>query len=170
MWWIALIALAVIAFFVVKAMQSGKAQQHEHDQSGGHGHDESQNEPQIEPQNEPQNDPTSGAHATADVSNNPTGARTAAVAAASAGVAAVASTISGNSESANLATSRALNSGDVTGDIREMLKILNLASPDAARLGISGDQLMALRQGTDSAYPDSNALGDVAAKLRSMLS
>jgi len=62
--------------------------------------------------------------------------------------------------------SSAINSSDTAQDVSEMMKILNLAGADASRLGISADQLMALRQGAPAANCD---LDDVASRLRKML-
>jgi hypothetical protein len=74
--------------------------------------------------------------------------------------------------------SSGITSGDALHDIREMIKILNLAAPDAARLGISREEFAALRPGntagnvkpaTSSTMPSADKLDEVADRLRRML-
>lgn len=63
----------------------------------------------------------------------------------------------------------ALNSEDSLHDIREMIKILNLAESDASRLGISATAFAALR-GTGNANDlPTDSLDSVADRLRKML-
>lgn len=59
-----------------------------------------------------------------------------------------------------------VNSGNTASDIQEMIKILNLAAPDAGRLGVSKETFAALRAGTDVSADD---ISGVADKLKRML-
>jgi len=62
-----------------------------------------------------------------------------------------------------------VNSGNTRQDIKEMIKMLNLAAPDAGRLGISADTLLALRSGEPSNTLERKDLNTIADKLRNML-
>ena len=62
-----------------------------------------------------------------------------------------------------------VNTGDTAKDVHEMVKILNLDGADSTRLGISADQLMAIRKGeTDTSF-DEQTLSKLASRLRRML-
>lgn len=87
---------------------------------------------------------------------------------AAAGAAATAAGVRSATGAAS-GTGLALDTGDVVGDIREMIKILNLAEPDARRLSITPEQLRALRNADAQGMPDANALNEVASRLRKML-
>ena len=63
----------------------------------------------------------------------------------------------------------ARDTGNTLDDVREMIKILNLAEPDAGRLAISPEQLRALREADKSAMPNEQALPEIADRLRKML-
>ena len=76
---------------------------------------------------------------------------------------------SSNGASTTSAADSRLASGDTLTDVREMIKILNLDGPDAARLQIQRDQLVALRKGDADGVPDAATLDSVASKLREML-
>ncbi|MFK7860566.1 MAG: hypothetical protein AB8B64_17235 [Granulosicoccus sp.] len=82
-------------------------------------------------------------------------------------------TATSNSTSAtpapSVASTASPDTGDVLSDVREMIKILNLDGPDAGRLGVSRDELVALRKGESSGIPDTETLSNVATKLRKML-
>ena len=172
LWLITLLVLAVAAFFVVKMMKSNTLKQQEE-------HDQLQRE-------------RLGSVAAADGSTSPSHERhagtaptdtaesslntTAATAAAAAGVTATGMaagvTATGTAAKGSAATSAVdsrLASGDTLTDVREMIKILNLDGPDAARLQIQRDQLVALRKGDDGGAPDAATLDSVASKLREML-
>jgi len=62
-----------------------------------------------------------------------------------------------------------VNSGNTRQDIKEMIKMLNLAAPDAGRLSISADTLLALRSGEPSNTLERKDLNTIADKLRNML-
>jgi hypothetical protein len=62
-----------------------------------------------------------------------------------------------------------INSGDLADDIREMIKILNLAEPDAGRLAITREEFTAIRHGDDDSQPSGESLTDIADRLRNML-
>lgn len=168
MWWIALIALAVIAFFVVKMMKSQtERQQSEHarlnEVSGLQG---------TLDQTVGNSAETASATTTSSDAGHSANSNTAKAAgtAAVAGVAGAAASMASSSQSAASGiTSQALDTGNAGSDVQEMIKILNLAAPDAGRLGISSDQLLALRHGDTSALADEKLVGDVASRLRSML-
>lgn len=64
--------------------------------------------------------------------------------------------------------SNALSSDD-SGNVREMIKVLNLRESDATRLGIERDQFASLWQGNIDAV-DASTLSDVRARLHRMLS
>jgi len=83
-----------------------------------------------------------------------------------AGTAGTTAVTAGDSVSA---PSENVDTGDVKQDIREMIKILNLAAPDAGRLGISSETLLALRSGSADSASNEQELSAVADKLRHML-
>lgn len=62
-----------------------------------------------------------------------------------------------------------LNTGDMLHDVREMIKILNLAPSDASRLSISRDTFSALRGGDSGQAVSADELRVAAEKLRHML-
>ena len=59
-----------------------------------------------------------------------------------------------------------VDTGNAGSDIQEMIKILNLAAPDAGRLGVTKETFAALRAGNDVSADE---LGGVADKLKKML-
>jgi len=92
------------------------------------------------------------------------GVTAAGVTAAGMAAAGVAAASAGTATAVN-----AVSSGDTHTDVREMIKILNLDGPDAGRLQISREQLLALRKGQTENLPDSDTMNKVADKLRHML-
>jgi len=78
---------------------------------------------------------------------------------------------SGSASAANAGSgsTASINTGNNLSDVREMIKILNLDGPDAARLDISREELDALRKGAASGTPDASSLENVASKLRLMM-
>ena len=172
LWLITLLVLAVVAFYVVKMMKSNtQKQQAEHDQLQCQRLDSA-----AAPDGS--TNATRDGHAdtaTTGVTESPLDT-TAATAAAAAGVTATAMAsdvaATGTAARTSTATSAADNlpaSGDTLTDVREMIKILNLDGPDAARLQIQRDQLVALRKGDAGGVPDAATLDSVASKLREML-
>ena len=168
LWLITLLVLAVVAFYVVKMMKSNtQKQQAEHDQLQRQRLDSA-----AAPDGS--TNATRDGHAdttTTGVTDSPLDT-TAATAAAAAGVTATAMAAKGTAARTSNATSAAGNlpaSGDTLTDVREMIKILNLDGPDAARLQIQRDQLVALRKGDAGGVPDAATLDSVASKLREML-
>ena len=155
MWWlVTLLVLALIAFFVVKMMKSNTQQQQaEHN---------SQHRDRLET-----------ATASADDINSTTaqknGAGVATAAAAVAGAAVSAGAVSAAASTNVTAHGSALSSGHTLNDVREMIKILNLDGPDAGRLQIERDQLLALRKGDTKSFPEPDQLESIAIKLRQML-
>lgn len=172
LWFITLLVLALAAFFIIKAFKSHSARQSAEDQrlregsglAGSLNHEthSSTASNTVSAVNTGASG-TSGTSGTSGVSK-PVAAGIAAV----AGAAAVAVTAKGTSQTST-AQQDGLNTGDTSTDVQEMIKILNLAEPDAGRLNISRDQFNALRSGNSSAAPASDQLNDVAAKLRNML-
>lgn len=159
MWWlVTLLVLALIAFFVVKSMKAGtQNRQAEHDKlqnerlAASSSLQDTTSENIVESSNE-----------SANVAQQ---AGSVAAVAATAGVAVqAAATAMQPTESGN-----SVHSGDTLSDVREMIKILNLDGPDAARLEISRDELSALRKGEAAGVPDASALDNLASKLRQML-
>ncbi|MFT4729523.1 MAG: hypothetical protein ACI9UN_004041 [Granulosicoccus sp.] len=63
----------------------------------------------------------------------------------------------------------AVDTGDMQNDVREMIKILNLAPSDASRLSISREVFSALLTGDTAHAPSADQLNVAAAKLRHML-
>lgn len=74
-----------------------------------------------------------------------------------------------HSESQRTEGLETINTGDTAKDVREMVKILNLDGADATRLGISADQLMAIRKGETDTPLDEQTLSELASRLRRML-
>lgn len=158
MWFFLLLVLAIAAFFIIKAVKSqsngntADSAQVSSDsaQAGSLGHDKATSP-----------DPASQADSDTE---------TAATVGTTAAAAATTVSHSAPSPVTGAGQTLALQTGDQLSDIREMIKILNLAEPDAGRLGISGEQLMALRSGqTGGDLPSDDTQGEVAEKLRHML-
>ena len=150
MWWlVTLLVLALIAFFIVKMMKSKTLeQQSQHEQSQQERLANAEAAHQASAKNTPPSDSTltSGS---AEVSG---------LAGVASGAAVAATAVGSN-----------LSSGDTLADVREMIKILNLDRPDAGRLQISSEQLMAIRQGQTDKLPDADTVNMIAKKLRNML-
>ena len=151
MWFITLLVLALAAFFIIKAVKAHSARQAAEQQENlrlqeGTGLAGSLN----------QESQTTSASS---------GAATAAAGAAAAAVTASRATdmASGSAQGLGIET------GDSLHDAREMIKILNLAEPDAGRLAISREQFSALRSGNAEQAPPSDVVAEVADKLRRML-
>jgi|GEM_PF-3549885 len=181
LWFITLLVLALAAFFTIKAVKASaerrSADQHRLRGSSGltgtlnhdartSGDDTAHADTSSAP------DVAKSTHS-ADSSQS---ANTAAAAGVTAGGAAAAVAASGGSHreqsTAGLSgdqQSQVLDTGDSLVDAREMIKILNLAEPDAGRLAISREQFAALRSGNAAAAPSADQLKAVTEKLRSML-
>ena len=192
LWLITLLVLAVAAFFVVKMMKSNtQKQQAEHDQlqrerlgstTGPQGSSSAPHESHAG--TSPTDSTESSLSSTAATAAAAAGVTATAMA---AGAAATSTAPSGTTPSGTTPTGTAptgtaakgsaatsaddsrLASGDTLIDVREMIKILNLDGPDAARLQIQRDQLVALRKGDADGVPDAATLDAVASKLRQML-
>jgi hypothetical protein len=63
----------------------------------------------------------------------------------------------------------AVATGDMQNDVREMIKILNLAPSDASRLSMTRETFSALLTGDTARTPSADQLSVAAAKLRHML-
>ena len=156
MWFITLIVLALAAFLVVKAVKAKSTRKtvSESDSSPASGlHGQLKRDPSSQSTSEPQsaaND--SGQSKTASIETSPENLQTSATETAA------------SSESQQ----------DELREIREMIKILNLAEADSGRLEISAEQFNALRTedsasiGT-TAMPSRDAQSDIADRLRRML-
>jgi hypothetical protein len=154
MWFITLLVVALAAFLIVKAVKA---------QSERKSADEDR---QL---------PDSGLTGSLDHKSMDAGSTAASAAATSATAGA---TATGAAAAGSAATTGAadLSTGDQLHDIREMIKILNLAEPDAARLDITREQFAALRAAgaqnginTASSLPPDDKLADVAHRLRTMI-
>lgn len=165
MWLISLIILALLAFFIVKYITSQserkRAEQERLVQTpgikGSLDHQTAQAGSGTTTTASPSTESVSttagpAAHTTTAKGASATSASIAAVGAAAAG-----------------ASHLALDSGNTLEDVREMIKILNLAEPDATRLAITPEQLRALRNADTSAMPAEGVLDDLADRLRKML-
>lgn len=62
-----------------------------------------------------------------------------------------------------------VDTGNLQNDVQEMIKILNLAPSDAARISLSRDAFSALKAGDAANAPSADELTLAAAKLRKML-
>lgn len=158
MWFITLLVVALAAFLIVKAVKA---------QSERKSADEDR---QL---------PDSGLTGSLDHKSMDAGSTAASAAASAAATSATAgATATGAAAAGSAATTGAadLSTGDQLHDIREMIKILNLAEPDAARLDITREQFAALRAAgaqnginTASSLPPDDKLADVAHRLRTMI-
>jgi len=150
MWFLILVVVATLAYFLIKLLTGNPS-----DGASATGGSDAEAVTQA----------TSG--------SEHTGALSAAVAgsAAMAGTAALntAAQASVTSVSVHDLPNLAVITGDDKKDAQEMIKILNLAAPDAGRLGISREALEALRSGDRSGAPVSDELSGVVEKLRQML-
>lgn len=155
MWFWTLLILAVIAYFVIKSM-TGKSSSTDSSAEGTSARLESSGAT-VE---------STASAADEDASSAPGAASTATAAAAGA--------ISAGASAVNAQATRMVNNlpdlsvstGNATADIQEMIKILNLAVPDAGRLGVSKETFAALRAGNDVSAEDIDGVAD---KLRQML-
>jgi len=180
MWWlISLLVLAVIAFFAVKSMQSnlksGQTENQvddttllsENSENGTTGATENGLSGDLH-----ESSKDSIATESAAAMGTVAGLGAAGVAIASQGSESAETVSSGNPSgiaSSGSVGGTGLSTGDTLSDVREMLKILNLDAPDAGRLAISGEQLLALRANKSDEIPDNESLEHIAAKLRQML-
>lgn len=177
MWLITLIILAIVAFFIVKYMKSqsqrASAEQERLGQSPGiEGALERERPDRVDSHGSAiggANSHPAGASTTNDASSasGSLGKMAGAGAIAAVSASATVSNVTGAAKTSR--TGLALDSGNVLEDVREMIKILNLAEPDARRLSITPEQLRALRNADVQGIPDTNALDDVAVRLRKML-
>ncbi|MFT6877530.1 MAG: hypothetical protein ACI9XK_002457 [Granulosicoccus sp.] len=62
-----------------------------------------------------------------------------------------------------------VDTGDVQNDVKEMIKILNLAPLDASRLSLSRETFSAVLKGDMEQTPSTDQLSIAASKLRHML-
>lgn len=173
MWFITLLVLALAAFFIVKTVKA-KAKNQEANQeqipqttevSGG------LNRGQTEPSSSDSRSENSnvGVESATDSVKAGSVAAVAAVSAAAVVTTGAAKGAINAATSAVSASSLDLNTGDVGHDVREMIKILNLADADAGRLAITKDEFSAIRQGNGSDMPAESVLSSVADRLRHML-
>ncbi|MFK7892490.1 MAG: hypothetical protein AB8B63_16850 [Granulosicoccus sp.] len=167
MWLAILLALAIIAFFIVKYMKGkGERQQDANDQltdtsAGQNSLAQSTAEPSAIKSGS--SNPASGAKSAPApaVQHQPD--------AAAQSLSTSTHTAVGVGTAAAGVASLALDSGNTLADVREMIKILNLAEPDASRLAISPEELRALRNADQSGAPSEQALTELAGRLRKML-
>lgn len=170
MWFIILLVLALAAFFIVKAVkaQALRKQAEQERLAEGSGlagtlsheaHDGNSAMPAAD---------TASAQSPGSTVASGTAAAVGAAGAAAAGHAAGSSGATAKADAHIAATE--FNSGDPLRDIQEMIKVLNLAEPDAGRLAISREEFQAIRQGNEANLPSSDSLAAVADKLQRMLS
>lgn len=156
MWFVTIIVLALAAFFTMKVLKSqdlrkAAEKEREMQRSGLEG-------------------TLSGNDSTLDApSSTGTPASDSNTARVSAEASSSTSSTAAGAAGAALSASALLNSGDTMNDIREMIKILNLAEPDAGRLAISREEFNAIRLGGDAAEPSGESLTAVAQRLRKMI-
>lgn len=174
MWLWILLVLAVIAFFVIKS-KTEKSSTSDSSSAGTQGSLESTAAESA----------TSTASKVSDTVSSATagvGAVAGAAVGAAAGAAAsaantvqetashVAATAAATAKQAAQTVSNlpdlSVDTGNAGSDIREMIKILNLAAPDAGRLGVSKDTFAALRAGNEVSADDMSGVAD---KLKKML-
>lgn len=171
MWWlVTLLVLALLAFFIVKSMKaSTQNRQVENNQLQNEALTASSSAQAASTADSAEDSASSGSPSVAQQ------AGAVAAVAATAGVAANAAANAGQTSDRGTSDSRASESnasvqtGDHLADVREMIKILNLDGPDASRLGISREELTALRKGQSAGTPDAASLENVATKLRQMM-
>lgn len=156
MWFITLIVLALAAFLIIKAVKA---------QSNRKIPSEANASPELVPQGQLKRDSSS---------QNVTRQQSA------ANDSEPVNTTSGDAPDENLPASATESATSTEGqqdellEIREMIKILNLAEVDSARLGVSAEQFNALRKvesgSVDMAVmPSRDAQADIADRLRRML-
>ena len=154
MWFITLIVLAIAAFLVIKAVKAQSTRKTD---------------------SEANSSPTAGQQGQLKRDSSSQGMTQPQSAANDAGEL---STAQAETESENLKASTTETSAPARSqqeelqEIREMIKILNLAEADSARLAISAEQFNALRaeEGSSAnAMPSREAQADVADRLRRML-
>lgn len=156
MWFITLIVLALAAFLVIKAVkaQSIRKTAGEEDAAAASGmHDQLKSDSSSQPMAEPQ----AAANDSGNLDTTPADSVTDDL----------------QASTANPAPSTE-NRQDELQEIREMIKILNLAESDSGRLGISSEQFNALRaedsaRRDTAAMPSGDAQAEVADRLRRML-
>jgi len=178
MWLVTIIVLALAAFFTMKVLKSqdlrkAAEKEREMQRSGLEGHlGASVSTPAASlPSDTAESGHATHISSTETSGTSPQAARSSANAAKASGSdmnppGAGAGARSGSSA---LSASPLLNSGDPMSDIREMIKILNLAEPDAGRLAVSREEFNALRHGDDGTTPSAESLKAVADRLREML-
>lgn len=151
MWFITLLVLAVAAVLIIKAVKAHSIRQSSETQdlpptSGIEGSLESTSSSDTddisEPSNKPSNKPPSGVSADEPSASAPAAPKTGAP----------------------------VDRQSTLDDIREKIKILNLADSDAPRLGITAEEFNAIRHPDNSAasVPSSDILQDIAERLRRM--
>ena len=156
MWFITLIVLALAAFLVIKAVkaQSNRKTVSQSDSSPGSG---LQGQLKREPSSQSMTEPNSAANDSGQTDN------------------ATAETSDENLQVSTTETAAPSESQqEELREIREMIKILNLAEVDSVRLNISAEQFNALRAEDSAnieatAMPSRDAQADIADRLRRML-
>lgn len=196
MWLVTLLILAIIAYFVVKSVSSNirnrqagsnssgtneidhaNAQQHALANSGStddNGSASASSESMTRQGSNAIDSSGAGQSSTAASTSSSRSSATTGIAATAAGATvagAVASAVAGSSAegSTHHSAGGGISSGNTLSDVREMIKILNLDAPDASRLAIDREQLVALRKGDANGIPDASSLEEIAVKLRNML-
>lgn len=165
MWFITLLVLALAAFFIIKAVKAHSARQAAEQQENlrlqeGTGLAGSLNQ---------ESQTTSASSGAADTTTASGKAAVAGAATSAAGAAAAVTASRATDMASGSAQGLGIETGDSLHDAREMIKILNLAEPDAGRLAISREQFSALRSGNAEQAPPSDVVAEVADKLRRML-
>ncbi len=154
MWFITLIVLAIAAFLIIKAVKAQSIRKTDSEANSLH---------TSGPQGQLKRDSSSQ-----DVSQPQTAANDA----GELGTAQT-ETASENLQASSTETSTpARSQQEELQEIREMIKILNLAEADSARLAISAEQFNALRAEEDASpnsMPSREVQADVADRLRRML-
>ncbi len=162
MWFLTLLILALAAFFIVKAVKS-QAQRKLAEQdrlSEGSGLAGT-----LPHESQAQTSTTDPSETSVEPGNEATGSAT-----ASGGMATATAAMATAAASASLhAATQGLSTDDLALDVQEMIKILNLAEPDAGRLAISREEFSAIRHGDEAAMPSPETLAQVADRLRQML-
>ena len=141
MWFITLLVLALAAYFIIKAISASSKRK------------------ELEQQQTPE--------ITTDQSSPP--AQSLDSASPGNEVAAPPPSAGNSPATASPTVVEGLNTGDTLKDAQEMIKILNLAGPDAGRLGINAEQFQAIRNGDSATLPGDDQMQAVSDKLRNML-
>lgn len=168
MWFILLLVLALAAYLIVKAVKAQSVRKSTDHTPAALGREDTS---ALEAS------PT--ASTAAPVSTVPVSAAPVSTPAASTAAAAgampvePATSVAASDASTATAAGDGIDTVDPLHDIREMIKMLNLAESDAPRLGISKEEFSSLRSSAgasdDRPLPSDKVQSDVAARLRRML-